>query len=255
MPIALGADAKKVVKKKPLSLLLPIINVSRINTPPFLDGLAIDKCWQKTTETEIPYKSHNATGKITLKACTDREKIYFLVSYQTKLKNTRHQSWKWDPVIQAYIPSGDKEESLSIIIKEEIRNKEADVWIWRAGRTDPVNKADDLYYIENKRDRLSANKITMDNGQKSWFSKYFGEYAGTHLPRFYNKKPSGSVADVNAKGSWDKQQLNIEFSRRFETDNSDDINFKKGTFYIQIYRGVPTAETINENPFSPLIIK
>lgn len=255
LPVLINAaEEQKTLKKA--SAVLPEIKVKKIKFPPFLDGIAVDKCWQITPAEKILVPQKTGMEDFTLKACSDGKKIFFLIQYLTKTEERKHQSWHWDPVLQAYIPGKEKEETLTIILAKKPKgNKEADVWIWRAGRTDPVNKADDLFYLESHQQSTFPKAIIMDKGTNCWFSKYFGDYAGAQLPRFYNRMPKGSVADVSAKGTWDKNHLNIEFSRKLQTGQKDDIQLDNGTYFIQIYRGTPTVETINNNLYMPLIIK
>jgi hypothetical protein len=194
--------------------------------------------------------------EISLKACSDGKKIFFLLQYKTGSENRKHRAWHWDPVLRAYIPGKEQEETFSIVIaRSSGGNKKADIWIWRAARTDPVNKADDLFYMEPGLVNQPDRTIIMDNGTICWFSKYFGNYAGLELPRFYNRAPEGSTGDVSAKGRWDLHQLSIEFSRLLDTGNSDDISLKPGIYYIKFFRGVPSPDMINATPFVPLVIK
>lgn len=233
-----------------------VIPVETILPPPFLDGTAIDECWKQTPATKIRIADGKILLPVYLKACTDGRKIYILVQYQTAQKARKHQTWHWHPVIQAYIPGKEEEEAFTIILsKDNSEIKKADIWIWRAARTDPVNKADDLVYQECELVAIPRREILMDVGSTCWFSKYFGDYAGAELPRFYNRTPKGSLSDVNAKGSWDKNFLSIEFSRLLDTGNEDDIPLKAGTYYIQIHRGTPDVNTINKNQLIPLVVK
>lgn len=248
-------DPLKKVQPPPSSENIAVM-VSKISRPPFLDGMAVDECWQQTPVTMFSIPDGDKILPVSLKACTDGKYIYFLVQYPTEMENRKHQSWHWDPVQQAYIPGQETEEAFTIIITSNpAKNKKADIWIWRAARTDPVNKADDLVYQECDLVDYPPKSISVDKGENCWFIKYFGDYAGMELPRFYNKAPKGSLADVNARGSWDMNFLSIEFSRLLETGHEDDIQLKPGTFYIQIKRGTPDIDIFTKNRLVPLFIK
>lgn len=232
------------------------IIVTKISRPPFLDGIAVDECWQQTPATKISIINGGKPLLISLKACRNNKKVYFLIQYPTEKEDRKHQSWHWDPVQQAYIPGNEKEETFTIILAQQKQNnKKADIWIWRAARTDPVNKADDLIYQQCDLVDFPKKSISMDKGENCWFSKYFGDFAGEELPRFYNKTPKGSLADVSAKGSWDMNYLSIEFSRLLNTRNQDDIQLQPGRYYIQILRGTPEIQDIDNDNFIPLLIK
>jgi ethylbenzene dehydrogenase len=231
------------------------IYVKQILRPPFLDGKAIDKCWQEIPTTKIEFAEAKKLLPLYLKACNDGKKIYFLIQYPTSRENIKHQRWHWNPVLQAYMPGKEKEESFTIILASQNRDiKKADIWVWRAARTDPVNKADDMIYQKLNLVNHPTENISMDKGKNCWFSKYFGDFAGAKLPRFYNRTPKGSLADVNAKGAWDMNFLTIEFSRLLATGSKDDVQLKPGKYYIQIQRGTPNINSIKNIPFLPLIL-
>ena len=232
------------------------ITVKKILSRPFLDGIAVDECWRKVPCSKIRIVDGKNILFLSLKACTDGRKIYFLIQYPTPGEIRKHQSWHWNPVLQAYIPGKEKEESFTIILTQQKDNiKKADVWVWRAARTDPVNKADDLFFQITDKANQAKKSIVMDAGTNCWFSKYFGDFAGSELPRFYNRTPQGSLADIDAKGTWDRNFLTIEFSRVLNTGNEDDIKLMTGKYYIQLHRGTPNVKTLEKKPYIPLLLK
>ncbi len=50
-------------------------------------------------------------------------------------------------------------------------------------------------------------------------------YEGDIVGRFINRIPSGSRADIKAKGVWKDGEWTIEFGRALNTGNDDDIQF------------------------------
>ena len=52
------------------------------------------------------------------------------------------------------------------------------------------------------------------------------------IPQFTNKKPSGSRADIKAKGVWHKGEWCIEFARSLYTGHQDEVQFELGQPYF-----------------------
>ncbi len=120
----------------------------------------------------------------------------------------------------------------------------ADTWFWKANRTDPAGYADDkLQQVSlnklNKANRVMSQggKVTYlkrkdDFGKPAYRDQLFVDFKGQQLERFIPQSPSGSRADVRAKGRWHKGYWTIEFSRLLENGNNDDIQFNTSKVYI-----------------------
>jgi hypothetical protein len=137
--------------------------------------------------------------------------------------------WHWDPVRHAYFLNGEKEMVLALIFKsactDDINRKLsdfADVWVWRQSRNDPAKFADDM--SSNKKLPFTLCSLKMDNGTSSWFSRYFSEFAGAELPRFYSRIPTGSAGDVKGRCLINNGIVVHEFARKLKTGNSDDLD-------------------------------
>ena len=48
----------------------------------------------------------------------------------------------------------------------------------------------------------------------------------------YPRQPTGSRADVRAKGVWSNGQWTIEFARKLNTGHDDDVAFTPGDIYL-----------------------
>jgi hypothetical protein len=64
------------------------------------------------------------------------------------------------------------------------------------------------------------------------------------LPRFYQRVPDGSAADVRAKGKYDKKTMTVEFSRAINTGHNDDESLVD-SFFIKLIR----CEGVDNNTF------
>ena len=201
---------------------------------PVIDGKADDACWKAIRETRVLILGD--TGKsITarLKTCEYRGVAYMLLNYECPKKKDNRICWRWDPVRHAYFISGEKETALTLIFRS--RNPStanfADVWVWRHSRNDPANFADDMSLTGKY--AMKPGVLKMDAGISPWFSRYFAEFAGDELSRFYSRTPSGSAGDVKGRSSIKDGMVVYEFARKLKTGNSDDIDLDT-TFSLRI---------------------
>jgi len=182
---------------------------------PVINGSASDKVWEK--------QDWNVSGKLEYKASSDGSKIFFIVKFNSPAPHCEERRWVWDSAAGIYVPGKETEDTLNVVIAPGAGGASlfADLWVWRAGRTDPMASADDLYISYDS--GTSAPQIFPDKGQAPWYSRYFSAYAGDIIKRFCLRKPSGSAADVSAKGIWHEGVWTVEFSRKLDTGNIDDV--------------------------------
>lgn len=215
------------------------IPVVKVMVSPFLDGASLDACWQIVPKYNIETFNGKKQRLIQLQVCRSEDKIFFKVNFPALKKKDSYKCWHWDPIIQAYILGNEKEETLCIMISSE-DNLLSDVWVWRSARTNAVATLDDMF-MNNKKEFFT------DAGRRCWYGRFFGNYAGVVLPRFYNRVPSGSIADVDAIGIWRNQEYTIEIARKLNTGHNDDLIFKSGEYFIQMFLYMPD---INQLKFS-----
>ncbi|MBN1864230.1 MAG: hypothetical protein JW808_04960 [Victivallales bacterium] len=228
----------------------------RVEQGPMIDGLPMDPCWIGAPVVKIPSTTEGKPAGMTVRACNDGENIFLLIQYKTDNPRRTHRPWLWDPLLQAYVPGEEREETFSVVLAKAAGIvSEADIWVWRAARTDPVAKADDMFYLSESMFGHEKETIGLDCGLTSWFSRYFGSFSGMSLPRFFNRSPSGSMADVDAKGRWDKKTLSIEFGRKLHTGNEDDITLGIGEFSILLLHGNPSEKIIQKGNYVRLLIE
>lgn len=189
--------------------------VNFTENPPKVDGVADDIVWQKIKEKQLKINNNIFLVKI----CTDRKKIFFLISFEKEEELLKHKYWRWDKDKKVYLSCDKQEQSLTLFFRNSKNASIIDLWIWRAGRTNFSNTADDCYMPLQK-----PLKIQEDLGVRAWYSKYFSNFSGEEIPRFYNRTPKGSIADVQAKGEWKNGVWNIEFSRKLISANDDDVH-------------------------------
>ncbi len=130
----------------------------------------------------------------------------------------------------------------------------ADIWHWKASRSDPVGVADDKYlaysttngrmgdqgrssYIENKASGVTtpiymhANDPDYNAGYPMYdsevvpFDAGLAWSAGSTIPGVIVRPALGSRGDVQTRGNYDAGTWTVEFKRARNTGNGDDVQF------------------------------
>ncbi|MEW8051858.1 MAG: ethylbenzene dehydrogenase-related protein [Candidatus Thiodiazotropha sp.] len=220
-------------------------------TPPAIDGEADDPAWSETT----PIKTRDAIAgiDIELHACHDTENIYLLAVFPDATENRQHKSLHWNPQTELYGKGPEREDT--IVLKWAISPRKsdltltaaspykADIWYWKSVRTDPVGFADDKFQLYSENKTIKSLPIISkkgsrfylirrgDSGESAYRNKMPVDYAGDIIDAFEISQPRGSRADIRAKGQWQAGVWRIEFARKLNTGNSDDIAFRPGEDY------------------------
>ena len=238
-----------------------------------VDGLVTEKAWEKpeavTTFDPI------AGVEISIKSVYTDTKIYFLISFPDKEESRLHRCWVWDSKAEMYNEGPAREDvfvfkwkmdqdtkDLSIYSDE---NYAADVWYWKAYRTDPIGFADDKiqrlfnyptrdsFPITSKSGTQMYIQRQGDTGRSSYKSEIFIDYQGDTVHRYKLRQPQLSRADISAKGVWHDGRWTIEFARQLVTGNIDDINFdsidKTYGFGVSRYEIAGRPQEDSEQPF------
>lgn len=225
---------------------------SRLNASiPVIDGIEESETWSHIEAVEtLDYSSQRP---ITIKSCHDSKQIFFLVSFPDPDMNAEHKSWVWLARENVYIEGLDREDALVLkwrttggnmsFLPALIEPHTADIWFWKASRTNPSGYFDDKSQIvrqedtggglqvpSEKYDRLFLYRNS-DTGKGAYEEKIFFKYQGPALKRFYPVEPKGSRADVVGKGIWSDGKWTVEFARDFQTHDQQDIAFSSGNNY------------------------
>ncbi|MFA5088698.1 MAG: ethylbenzene dehydrogenase-related protein [Candidatus Omnitrophota bacterium] len=224
----------------------------RAELAPVIDGSGTDEVWAGVRE----YSTYDRVAQINiiLKAVYTDTEIFFLVSYPDTDKSDTHKSWKWDEATQMYKTGPDREDTFIFKWNMEVHAVDlslksddsyaADIWFWKAGRSNPAGYADD------KMDRVSSvliPKSTLllsgsgknmymiregDSGTAASENTLYEEHIEDKMPGFISVAPTGSRADIKAKGIWADGKWTIEFGRALTTGSIDDIQFDKSKTYL-----------------------
>ncbi len=225
--------------------------------PPNVDGCPEDESWKEAKPVSV--KDGASDIMITIRSVHTQGSIYFLVTFPDSDESRRHRPWVWNNTASIYEVGPDREDCFVFkwfmgkppqnyhIDSDEPHT--ADTWFWKANRTDPIGYADDKIQrlthlkIDKAKKLKSMTGRTLylqrkgDWGQAAYFDNIVVDYKGQIIPRFNSQPPSGSRADIKAVGGWRDGYWTIEFSRRLETGNADDIQLETtGTYVFGVSR-------------------
>lgn len=223
----------------------------KVANAPRIDGYSQDPAWK--TAPEIIARDPIAGIDVALKTVYTDEEVFFLVRFADPDESRIQKAWVWNKEKKMYEIGPLREDcfvfkwamdgdAIDLSVRSD-DNYKTDIWFWKANRTDPAGFADDKYQL------LSSNKIpgaqtivsrtgkTMylkrkgDMGTAAYKNQIFIEYEGDIRPQFLSQTPSGSRADVRAKGVWTDKEWCLEFGRKLATGNLDDVQFDVGKEY------------------------
>lgn len=219
---------------------------------PTIDGRADESVWDAAPAvTTLDFSSQR---EITLKSVHTATQIFFLVTYPDSTPSETHKSWGWDAKDGIYKQMEDREDvflfkwslvgnDVSLAFRDA-QPHHADIWYWKARRTNPSGYADDKWQTLSPEAHKEAKRVPStthsvlylrregDAGQSAYEEKLIYEYQGDVVPRFYPGQPQGSRADVRAKGLWHDGRWTIEFARQLQTGHADDIAFTRSGVYL-----------------------
>lgn len=219
------------------------LRAARVDTLPAIDGHADDAAWAAAES--IVVQDAVAEIDIALKAVHDGTQIAFLVRYPDASEDREHKTMIWDTALGRY-KTGPKREDVfvfkwnmdPILVDLTLSSEtpyQADIWYWKAHRTDHAGYADDktqLYVndpLPHAKRLISGNGNLFylvrsgDAGEAAYKALVHLDYIGEEVPRFELRTPQGSRADIKAKGQWENGFWTIEFSRRLKTGHPDDV--------------------------------
>jgi len=221
------------------------ITAGKVNEAPVIDGIDNDQLWQNAAP--LVTRDSLADMDIYLKAVYTDKEIFFLVRFPDPDESRTHKSWQWDAKRNLYDLGKDREDTFIFKWNMEAvpvdlsiyadNNYTADIWYWKANRTDPSGYADDKSHIFNSIASRNATRVTSRTGKTRYLSRLEDNGLGAYksriqtvhkddiMPRYENRQPTASRADVRARGIWKDGWWTIELARALDTGFEDDIQF------------------------------
>ncbi len=236
-----------------------------VASPPVIDGIGTDGPWQPAQT----YVTIDKIAKIliNLQVVYTEDNIFMKAQFPDSTENREHKLLEWNPTLKVYRTGPKREDLFSVkwnmnpVQVDFSLNSEtpyyADLWLWKSFRTDLVGYADDKQHIFGMNEIKKSKKIITtsgkvmylfrpsDSGKSTYRNIAYDDYSGDTVVRYEHQPPSGSRADVRAKGLWHKGTWTIEFQRKLQTDYPDDIQFNTKLTYTF---GISRYEIANKKP-------
>lgn len=228
------------------------IVAKKVTNAPVIDGTGNDPVWTQAQEYTI--QDIIAKIPITLKAVYTDTEIFFLISFADSDESVTHKTWTWNKTKEMYKEGPEREDVFVFKWNMEPNPVDlgvfadnpytADIWFWKACRTNPIGYADDKFDQLSLTETPKSMKLTSKSGKTTYLKRnpdkgtvafedtLYEENKGDKMPRYTLKTPTGSCADIKAKGVWSNGKWIIEFERSLKTGNTDDIQFDTSKSYL-----------------------
>ena len=234
-----------------------VIRVVPLDCMPVVDGNGDD--WSAIAAESVPLSFFMPSDvpmadSVIVKAGWSGDSIYFLFHWWDDSKDVNHKQAIWNADTGKYEKSQQREDRFAIqfAIKGDYttnwasgKNFVADMWHWKAKRSNPLGLAHDKKTIISTEKLLRSYKMTTasgtsifiqrpsDLGSRLYSTKRYRKKRSEQEPTYIlNENPTGSVADVRAKGLWQNNHWTLEMKRALATGNADDVVFKVGKHYL-----------------------
>lgn len=229
----------------------PYLSSLKTDEAPFIDGDGNDPVWGRATP--VTTRDRIADIEITLRSVYTDDEVFIKVEFPDQTENRAHKTLIWDDAEKRYRSGPQREDTfvfkwsmepypvdLSVSANKPYR---ADIWYWKAHRTDPSGYADDKIHMYGITDLKHATRVISkdgrrfylyrsgDDGASAYQSVIVDEHTKPEVPKFSYREPSGSRADVRAKATWKNGVWTIEFRRKLQTGHDDDVQFEKSQTY------------------------
>ena len=220
------------------------VRAVRLDAPLVVDGLA-DRGWDAAPETTVPLEGSGGPSACRVRAAVVHGSLHLLLRWEDATEDRAHRPWVRDAA-GAWTAAGDLEDQASVAFPLEgpftadmTSPVEAlwDVWHWKAFRTDPAGYAQDRVHRMSLSDpggkrheeRLPDGRTLFivrpeDAGDPvtQTLAAPLDEAAAGPAPQYRARRPTGSAADVAARGAWRDGVWTLELARALRTGHADD---------------------------------
>lgn len=215
--------------------------------PPLIDG-QIDEVWGKATPLTVVVREAlggSPSRHVILRALYTDDMLYVLAQWPDTTRSDMRDPYVWNPQKKQYERPTKPDDQFALEFPIE-GNFEinmlttssgyvADVWHWKAGRSNPGGWVDDKRHIIGVTPGVKSREYQLgghgtvyiarptDHGDSSYTVKPKpGHYIGDVVDSFVPREPSGSLADVRGKGVHNGTGWTLEMARKLDTGHADD---------------------------------
>lgn len=231
---------------------LQIIPVASLKSAPLTDGSAED--WHEVPGVKIPliYLGQPEQVKTVLfKAGVFGDEVYFYSEWEDSTEDILHKPHMWDQTKQKYIEGPQREDRFALEFAMEgdydanwFSGKEfkADMWNWKAGRTNPIRISHDKMTIISRQSMPESYKAKLadgsliyiqrpnDSGEEPYITKRYFKKQHDLMPKYAPREALvKGTDDIKAQGVWKNGKWHLEQSRKLDTQQRDDVRFALNT--------------------------
>lgn len=218
------------------------LTASAIPAAPIIDGDPAE--WSGVAGITVPLTGSGGVSEVKLKAAIHGDRIFVLAVWKDATESRLHKPYKWDENARSYQRTGQLEDRLAVSLAmtgdfsaSKLSGAEfsADVWHWKASRSDPAGIAQDKMWKVSQSEFPKGKAFKTEDGQTIWLARSSDKGDRLYRPVKYDVKdrdlmpryevnlsPAGSIADVSARGKWRDGRWFLEMSRKLDTGNADD---------------------------------
>lgn len=229
------------------------IQVAELDSAPTLDGSLLD--WAGVEPVAVGLSNSKPDGSsdvssISLRVGVQGDDVYFALQWTDDSEDIEHAPFEWDESSGRYKKGPQREDRLALQFEMDGDYSAdwasgnaftADIWHWKAARTNPIGLAHDKMTVVTRQETKKAFKLEASDGSTVYISRPSDEGSKLYTSLRYGKKfedrmpkyelaqaPSGSIADVQAKGVWADGTWTLELKRKLDTGHADDVVFVRG---------------------------
>jgi hypothetical protein len=259
------------------------VEAVKLDGAPEVDGRGLE--WEEVPEAVAPLwptvkrdpDNHLGPVDLRIKAGVFEETLYLMLHWPDPLPNATHLSWVWDFTMNRYFPGTDLEDRLALRFALDDKfsacplagsPQGADLWLWRAARTNPVGYALNAFHLVSASSLTDGRPWKLPDGEVRWlairpdqggddftYTLSYDSYRGDIVPRYIvNKaeKLSAIQKRIVAKGIWLEGFWTLELARAFDSEVPADVVFRPGTVFEMSVSAANRGEGAHES-VSPLI--
>ena len=152
----------------------------KVAVAPVLDGSDKDAAWAGVKPLSI--KDGASGNPILLRSVRTDERIFFLVQYPDSVQNFVHKPWIWNATEKKYETGPHREDTFVFkwnMMDEDVDlsnfsddSYQADVWYWKANRTNPAGFADDKNQILSDQPIKKSMELASVTGKVRHLGRY-----------------------------------------------------------------------------------